>query len=189
MGMTDELVAAGPWPGHEREMNLYGRLVGTWDVVNRYYAEDRQEWVTGTVVWTFGWALAGHTVQDVMWFTAPGPDGYPRRVTGSTVRHYDPASKTWAIVWFSPLGSVTSLTGRAADDGGITQEGTQADGRRIRWLFTDVTGDSFRWLGYIADDEGDRGAEGDNGNERAMGNEGAKGETWRLEQEMLARRR
>jgi hypothetical protein len=48
------------------------------------------------VVWTFGWALAGHTVQDVMWFTGAGTDGYPRRVTGSTVRHYDPAGKNWS---------------------------------------------------------------------------------------------
>ncbi|MFF5290847.1 hypothetical protein [Paractinoplanes globisporus] len=168
MGMTEELAAAGPWPGHEQEMDLYGRLVGTWDVTNRYFVEEKDEWVHGTVVWTFGWALGGHTVQDVMWFTGPGADGYPRRDTGSTVRHYNPAGKTWAIVWFSPLGRVTKLTGRAADDGGIVQEGTQTDGRPIRWLFTEVTAESFRWLGYISDDEG---------------------ETWRLEQEMLAKRR
>ena len=168
MGMTEELAAAGPWPGHETEMDLYGRLVGPWDVLNRYFVEETGEWVNGTVVWTFGWALAGHTVQDVMWFTGPGPDGFPRRVTGSTVRHYDPATKSWAIVWFSPLGQVTTLTGRPADDGGIVQEGTDPGGRPIRWLFTELTGESFRWLGYISDDQG---------------------ATWRLEQEMLARRR
>jgi hypothetical protein len=168
MGMIDELAAAGPWPEHEKELDLYGRLIGTWDVVNRYYVEDRDEWVTGTVVWTFGWVLAGHTVQDVMWFTAPGPDGYPRRVTGSTVRHYDPSDGTWAIVWFSPLGVISTLTGRPGADGGIEQVGTQPGGRPIRWLFTELTGESFRWLGYVSDDKGD---------------------TWRLEQEMLARRR
>jgi len=63
---------------------------------------------------------------------------------------------------------VTRLTGRAGDDGGIVQEGTQADGRLVRWLFTDVTGESFRWLGYYSADQGG---------------------TWQLEQEMLARRR
>jgi hypothetical protein len=168
MSMTDELAATGPWPGHESEMDLYGRLAGTWDVTNRYFVEESGEWINGTVVWTFGWVLAGHTVQDVMWFTGPAPDGYPRRATGSTVRHYDPAAGAWTIVWFSPVGRVATLTGRAGDDGGIVQEGSQADGRPIRWLFTDVTAESFRWLGYISDD---------------------KGGTWRLEQEMLASRR
>jgi hypothetical protein len=166
--MTEELAAPGPWAGHEPAMELYGRLVGTWDVTNRYVSADTGEWMSGTVVWTFGWVLAGHTVQDVMWFVEPGPDGYPVRVTGSTVRHFDPADGTWHIVWFSPAGRVTRLTGRAGDDGGIVQEGARADGRLVRWLFTDVTGDGFRWLGYYSADHGG---------------------TWRLEQEMLARRR
>jgi hypothetical protein len=168
MTLAEELVADGPWAGHEQEMELYGRLIGTWDVVNRFYVEDRDEWVHGTAVWTFGWVLGGRTVQDVMWFTGPGPDGYPRRRTGSTVRHYDPAGKNWNVVWFATTGTVCTLTGRAGDDGGIVQEGTQLDGRPIRWLFTDVTEESFRWLGYISDDQGG---------------------TWRLEQEMHATRR
>jgi hypothetical protein len=166
--MTDELAATGPWEEHEKAMDLYGRLVGTWDVVNRYLVEETGEWVTGTVVWTFGWVLAGHTVQDVMWFTGPDRDGYPRRDTGSTVRHYNPATESWHIVWFSPLGRAATLIGRPGPDGGIEQEGVQADGRPIRWRFTDLTESSFRWLGYISEDDG---------------------ETWRLEQEMLARRR
>ncbi|GIM90729.1 hypothetical protein [Paractinoplanes toevensis] len=168
MTLIEELVADGPWVGREPEMELYGRLAGTWDVVNRYFVEERDEWVAGTAVWTFGWILAGHAVQDVMWFTAPGPDGYPQRVTGSAVRHYDPAAKSWTVVWFATTGTVFTLTGRAGDGGDIVQEGTQPDGRPIRWLFTEVTGESFRWLGYVSDDGG---------------------ATWRLEQEMLARRR
>jgi uncharacterized membrane-anchored protein len=48
------------------------------------------------------------------------------------------------------------------------QEGTQADGRPIRWLFTELTETSFRWSGYISDDQG---------------------ATWQLDQEMRARRR
>ncbi|MFD0517737.1 hypothetical protein [Paractinoplanes durhamensis] len=168
MTFAEELVADGPWAGHEQEMDLYGRLVGTWDVTNHYFVEDRGAWVNGTVVWTFGWVLAGHTVQDVMWFTMPRADGYPERITGSTVRHYDPATKSWNVVWFSGRGTIFALTGRAGDDGDIFQDGTDPAGRPIRWLFTDVTADSFRWLGQVSDDHG---------------------ATWRQSQEMLARRR
>ena len=120
------------------------------------------------MVWTFGRVLAGRAVQDVMWFTAPGPDGYPVRESGSTVRLFDPATGTWHVVWFSPAGRVTALVGRAGEHGDIVQEGRRPGGPVIRWVFTDVTAGSFRWLGHVSDDGG---------------------ATWRLEQEMLARRR
>jgi hypothetical protein len=168
MSVIEVLPAGGPRAGYEKAMDLYGRLIGTWDVTNHYLVEESGAWVDGTVVWTFGWVLAGHAVQDVMWFTAPGGDGYPERATGSTMRLYDPATDEWHVVWFSPAGRVASLIGRPGGNGDIVQEGTQADGRPIRWLFTAVTETSFRWLGYISDDGG---------------------ASWTLDQEMHARRR
>lgn len=146
--------------------DLYGGLLGVWDVVNRYRVGDVEK--HGTVVWTFGRILAGRGVQDVMWFTAPGDDGYPVRMTGSTVRLFDQAGGAWRIVWFSPAGTTGTLTGRPGEHGDIVQEGTNSAGKPARWLFTEVTGTTFRWLGYVSDDDGT---------------------TWRLEQEMLARRR
>lgn len=148
-------------------MDLYGRLAGTWDVTNRY-RNTRGDWVNGTVVWTFGWVLNGHAIQDVMWFTDFGPDGYPVRSTGSTMRLYDPEADRWHVVWFSPYGRTVTLVGRAGDNGDIVQEGQRLDGSAVRWLFTEVTETSFRWLGHVSIDGG---------------------ETWELEQEMLARRR
>ncbi len=168
MSVIEELAAAGPWAAHEKALDLYGRLIGTWDVVNRYLDPGTGEWRHGTVVWTFGWTLAGHTVQDVMWFTAPAADGYPARITGSTVRHYDQTRDVWHIVWFSPAGRIVRLLGRAGEGGDIDQEGTQDDGRLVRWRFTDLTDSTFRWLGHLSDDNG---------------------ATWQLEQEMTARRR
>ena len=162
--MTETMIAALAAERAGDVRDLYGSLIGTWDVGNRYLDEATGEWRTGTVVWTFGRVLAGRAVQDVMWFTES--DG--SRLTGSTVRLYDPADDLWRVVWFSPLGKVRSLVGRPGEDGDIVQEGRRADGRPIRWLFTEMTGTSFRWLGYISDDDG---------------------ATWRLEQEMLARRR
>ncbi|HEV8570147.1 MAG TPA: hypothetical protein VGQ92_24190 [Actinoplanes sp.] len=161
--MTSALAASGPRPEHKEALALYGRLAGTWDVRNRYFDESNGTWVNGTVVWTFGWILAGQAVQDVMWFTRE--DGI--RSTGSTVRLYDPAADVWHVVWFSPFGTTCTLTGRPGANGDIVQEGVRLDGRPIRWLFTEVTDDSFRWLGYVSDDAG---------------------ETWRFEQEMLAAR-
>lgn len=162
--MLNQLGADAPAPGLEG-LDLYGRLVGVWDVANRYFVEETQTWKEGTVVWTFGWVLAGRAVQDVMWFTTDGEDG---QETGSTMRLYDPAADAWHIVWFSPAGRISTLVGRPGEGGDIVQEGARPDGRPIRWVFSEVTGHSFRWLGHVSDDGGG---------------------TWRLEQEMLARRR
>jgi hypothetical protein len=134
-------------------MDLYGRLTGTWDVTNRYRGAGG-DWVTGTVVWTFGWVLAGHAVQDVMWFTEFGPGGYPVRTTGSTMRLYDPESDRWHVVWFSPAGRTVTLVGHAGEDGDIVQEGLRLDGTAVRWLFTEVSESRFRWLGYFSTDGG-----------------------------------
>lgn len=164
MNLIDVLAAEAPASGLE----LYGRLVGTWDVNNRYRSLDSGEWTTGTAVWTFGWVLDGLAVQDVMWFTDRAADGYPVRRTGSTMRLYDPGAGRWHVVWFSPRGQTVTLTGRPGPDGGIEQEGRRLDGTPVRWTFEDVTAESFRWLGYTSPDDGT---------------------TWDLEQEMLARRR
>jgi hypothetical protein len=169
--MTAALAATGPNAAHTGALALYGRLVGAWDVTNRYLVEEPPgsadgHWETGTVLWTFGWVLAGNAVQDVMWFTSDGPRR--RTATGSTMRLYDPAKDAWHIVWFSPDGTTKALTGRPGPGGDIVQEGTDAHGRPIRWSFTEMTGESFRWLGEVSDDGG---------------------QTWRLDQEMLGRRR
>jgi hypothetical protein len=162
--LLDQLGAAGP--AADLEPDLYRRLIGVWDVTNHYRTDDG--WVDGTVVWTFGRVLDGRAVQDVMWFTAPGPDGFPVRETGSTMRLFDPAAGAWHVVWFSPAGRVTALVGRAGERGDIVQEGVRPDGRAIRWVFTELTDDTFRWLGHVSDDGG---------------------RSWLLEQEMRARRR
>lgn len=159
--MTDRLAAAGPHAEHRDALATYGQLVGTWDVDNRWRRADGG-WDEGTVVWTFGWIIDGHAIQDVMRFRLP--DG--STATGTTVRLYDPTDNLWHIVWFPSRGKTCTLIGRP-DDEGITQEGTEGDGRRIRWTFREMTGDSFHWTGSVSTDGG---------------------QTWELEQEMFARR-
>ena len=50
----------------------------------------------------------------------------------------------------------------------IVLEGKDTDGSVLRWMFTEITPGSFHWLGYTSPDNG---------------------KTWRLEQEMFAKRR
>jgi hypothetical protein len=154
------LPADGPHPDLDPNADLYGGFVGSWDIDNHQYDESRGEWVDSRGECHFGWILEGRAIQD-LW-------GSPRRGFGTTIRSYDPSIDAWRIHWFAPAWtSYCTLIGRA-DGNRIMQEGEQSDGRLIRWSFNDITPDSFLWRGEISDDSG---------------------ATWRLEQEMHARRR
>lgn len=147
--MLDLLSADGPDPEHAEALMLYGRLVGTWRVENRYRFPDG-EWRTAAGEWRFGWTLGGRVVQDVL--HCPDFHGpYP----GTTVRMYDVTTGLWQITWFSPkLPSYFAQTGRPDGAGGMIQEGTDAEGRLSRWTFGDVTPTSFHWQGFAAAPDG-----------------------------------
>ncbi|WAL65693.1 hypothetical protein ORV05_33295 [Amycolatopsis cynarae] len=156
------LAADGPHPDLRDELMLFGQFVGSWSVRNRFL--DGGVWREENREWRFGWVLGGRAVQDVL-VNDGGPDD-ARVTAGTTVRVYDPAASAWRVQWFGlARAQYVTLFGRAAGDE-IHQEGTRSDGATVRWNFTDITPESFRWQGFVADGDG-----------------------WRLEQEMRARRR
>ena len=154
------LPADGPDPDLGDAADLYGRLIGSWDIDNREYDESTGEWHRDKRECHVRWVLGGRVVQD-LW-------GSPERGFGTTVRAYDATLGAWRVHWFAPYyNGFCVMTGRSDGDR-IWQEGTQQDGRPIRWSIVDITPDAFTWRGEISDDGG---------------------ETWRLEQEMKATRR
>jgi hypothetical protein len=87
---------------------------------------------------------------------------------GTTLRVYDPRIDAWHIQWTDPVTQTyLSMIGRK-EGSDIVQLGKSPDGNLIRWSFSEITPDSFRWRGEISADDG---------------------ATWRLQVEFLARRR
>jgi hypothetical protein len=157
--MRDNLVTDARHPDLSDADDLYGRLLGSWRIRNRLYDDEAGEWRHNTLDWHFGRILDGLGVQDVLRGT---------RGAGTTVRVYDRWAKVWRVGWYGPVaGGFATLVGQPRGDD-IHQDGTGTDGRPIRWNFTDVTPDGFHWEGYVSDDGGN---------------------TWRLEQEIVATRR
>jgi hypothetical protein len=94
----------------------------------------------------FGWVLEGRAIQDV-WIL-------PGIFYGSTLRVYDPGIDAWHILWSDPLRPYfTRQIGRARGKD-IVQEGRNDSGEAVRWSFTDIEPDSFRWLGERSTDGG-----------------------------------
>lgn len=168
---TAGLIAKGPAAEHKEALMLYGQFVGDW-------MADTTEWLAdGTVHesrWDirFEWVLEGRAVQD-LWIT-PVRTGEalawsePGNRYSTTLRIYDPAIAAWHIIWVNPPGStILRQLGRKVGDEIIQSGNVDADGTMSRWVYRDITPETFRWC---------REQSSDNGT------------SWALRQEMRAKR-
>ena len=134
--------AEGPYAPHADELMLFGQFVGSWDIESRE-RDAGGDWLTTAGEWHFAWALGGHAIQDVLF-----PAGAPAHERGTSLRAYDPLAGTWHVTWMRPAaGELAHLTGGPVGDE-IVLEGTEpVRGRSQRWIFSEVTADSFLWTG------------------------------------------
>lgn len=154
----DALHTTGPARDRADKMKLYGWLIGRWTMDAIVHRDDgTQHQDVGEI--HFGWVLEGRAIQDV-WIL-------PGVFYGTTLRVYDPGLDAWHILWSDPLRQFyTRQIGRAQGDD-IVQEGTNEAGEAVRWSFTKITRDAFRWIGERSPDGG---------------------KTWQLQAEYFARR-
>jgi hypothetical protein len=162
MTMMQKLEAKGRAPEIPPESDVYGWLVGSWELdVLRYGVDVRDRGIKGEA--HFGWVLEGRAIQDVWIMKVEGLVN----TYGTTFRVWDATLGAWRITWMNPIsGKRDELIGRRIGDD-LVQIGTHGDGTPIRWSFTEITDDSFRWLG------------------EALEHDGA---TWKLEAEFRGRR-
>ena len=154
----DALGADGPAADRTGKMDLYGRFVGSWELDVMQIADDGSH-RRRKGEWHFGWALEGRAIQDV-WIVPPrgelrrGDAAANVNSYGTTLRVYDPRIDAWQIQWTDPVTqNFLQMVGREQGDD-IVQLGTRPDGQLIRWRFTEITRNSFRWTGEISADQG-----------------------------------
>ena len=136
--LIEALHSAGPARDREEGLRLYAWLVGHWDMDATLHLDDGTMH-RGRGEIHFGWVLEGRAIQDV-WIL-------PGVFYGTTLRVYDPTLDAWHILWSDPLRQVyTRQIGRAHGDG-IIQDGKNDAGEPVRWSFTEITPNSFRWRG------------------------------------------
>jgi len=165
------LASPGRSPEIPESADVYGWLVGSWELqVLHYKAVDVSALgIAGEA--HFAWVLEGRAIQDV-WIM-------PRRAErtadtdkvnnmyGTTLRIWNPTIQAWLIRWINPVRShLEEQIGRRVGHD-IVQVGARADGTPTRWRFTEITPDSFHWIGEALNPDG---------------------QTWKLEGEFRARR-
>jgi DNA/RNA-binding domain of Phe-tRNA-synthetase-like protein len=168
---ADPAVSPGRSPTIPGSMDVYGWLVGSWELeVVRYWGVDVVgHGLRGEV--HFGWVLEGRAIQDV-WIMPrrsdrTGSEETTQNMYGTTFRMWDPVIQAWRITWKNPAGGhyEEQIGRRIGPD--IVQLGIRSNGTPTRWTFAEITKDSFRWLGDALDPDG---------------------KTWRPESEFRARR-
>lgn len=172
MDFQSVLTATGRAPDLPEAADAYGWLVGSWELDVCHYAgvDVTARGIKGEV--HFGWVLEGRAVQDV-WIMPRRSERTPetaktRNMYGTTLRVWDPSIQAWRITWINPAGDhrEEQIGRRSGND--IVQLGLRRDGTPTRWSFTEITPDSFHWLGEALNPDG---------------------KTWRLEGEFRARRK
>jgi len=171
IAFLEALHSDAPAPDRAQEMSLYGQFIGSWNVkvIDRDPDGSCHEGI-GEV--HFGWVLEGRAVQDV--WIVPGRDArhgpnfsINGNRYGTTLRIYDPNIKAWHIIWVNPVTQTyNTMIGRMVKDE-IIQEYREEDGALNQWVFTEITPNSFHWIGRSSRDEG---------------------KTWNVETEFFARR-
>jgi hypothetical protein len=168
--MHAALAASDRSPDIPEAMDLYGFLIGSWELDIVGYDEEKN--VIRTVGEAhFAWVLEGRAVQDV--FINPrrtdrGPNS-PKFANwfGTTIRIYDPTIQAWHVNWFNPHDGIRAeLIGRRRGED-VVQEGKFPDGTPIRWTFSEIAENSYRWRGERLEPDG---------------------KTWRLQVDFRARR-
>jgi hypothetical protein len=165
------LASKRPAAEYADQLMLYGQFVGDWLAETTEFAAD------GTLThshWDirFDWVLEGRAIQD-LWITPPreGKEVSWSQVGNrysTTIRIYDPEIDAWHIIWINPpSGNITRQLARRVGDEIIQLSGVDPAGSMTRWVYRDITRDSFHWC-----------------NERSTD----QGKTWRLVQEMRAKR-
>lgn len=140
------------------KMGLYRWLIGRWDMDAVVYDDDgRKHTARGEI--HAGWVLEGRAIQDV-WIL-------PGFFHGTTLRVYDPGIDAWHILWSDPLKQLYRRQIGRARGNDIVQDGQDDSGAPVRWSFSEITPNSFRW-------RGERSPDG--------------GATWQLQAEFVVRR-
>jgi hypothetical protein len=139
------LHADRPAVDRAQQMGLYGWLIGRWEMQAVVWGDDGTRH-TGRGEIHFGWVLEGRAIQDV-WIL-------PGFFHGTTLRVYDPGIDAWHILWSDPLKQLYRRQIGRAHGNDIVQEGKDDTGAAVRWRFTEITPDSFHWLGERSSDGG-----------------------------------
>jgi hypothetical protein len=154
--MIGVLAADGPFPEWREELDLFGRLIGSWDIQGRFFDSEGAIEDEHQAEWHFGWVLEGRVIQDVLIRPARSlrTNGEPAQEYGTSLRVFEPRTGTWLVTWIAPVSArLVNLVARSQGEE-ISIEGPGPEGGLYRWTFSEISPAGFLWQGYQSEDDG-----------------------------------
>jgi hypothetical protein len=163
--------SSAPHPDYQDKLMLFGQFEGVWDVDIEFFDETEKAIFQGKGEWAFAWVMDGRVLQDVLTFPdlqdpsaiAPG-----KRNIGTSLRHYDPKTEVWRIVWIGASSGNLCFLKAKQDGDDLLIERKEPGMSFLKWRFSGITEKQFYWTGHFSNDDG---------------------KSWILEQKMLATKR
>jgi hypothetical protein len=150
------LISARPAPALAAQRHLFGQFIGDWSVEETHLTASGT-WTRAHGEWHFVWILDGRAIQDV--FALWAPTDWTRQTNratafGTTVRLFDTSANVWHVAWAGAQhGQLVTFTARSVGPE-IVLSGRDNDGHPTRWIFSDVSANTFRWRAVTSYDHG-----------------------------------
>lgn len=140
------LVAEAVDPALRDKIGLFGQFIGDWETELHASLPDGSP-ITAKGEVHFGWILNGTAIQDVWSIRLEKPPpGIPAASAGTTIRFYDSEIDAWQVIWVYPLDStVKRFVARKVGADIVLDSQVPITGKKERWIYTDITPDSFYW--------------------------------------------
>src|ERR1700678_3050685 len=148
--MVAELQAAGPHPSLGDQANVFGRLVGTWEIKYAFLSKDGAT-TQATGAFSAGWVMDGRVMQCL--YTIDPSATRKEKFIGTSLSYFDAKSQTWRLYFIDPENdAVIRVTGNAVGNDKIVFLTQETDGKIYRWSFNDIRPDAFVYRDEISRD-------------------------------------
>lgn len=153
-GFIDALVSPSRHDSIPLDMDIYASVLGDWEITGAEYLTNPPKPVKMKV--SFARVLDGRAIQDVWSWAIDSnlPATGANYASGTTLRVYDPEERIWRVTWIDPVKRNRVHLDARKVDSDIVQLGANAKGEPRRWIFSDITKDSFTWRGDGSQDGG-----------------------------------
>lgn len=139
-------------PDAPKETEQFGQLVGSWEAKQTIRNKDGS-WLEKTTKteWCWYYILDGHAIQDD-WYSADSTNHL--QWVGTNIRIYNPEENKWYMAWIDKTNRRLATFTATYENTRIIMEGTNAKGRQIKNIFSNITKKSFDWTQQWTFDEG-----------------------------------
>jgi hypothetical protein len=150
--LSAAMAAASAHPSVGDQAQIFGRLVGAWDVEYMDIVKNGKK-LERTGLFIAGWVMDGRAIQD-LWVVDPSP-GHAEREVYSDLRYFVPKTRSWTSIFVDPEhASMARFSGDAAADGRIVLHTSDLGSKENRWSFDDIQPNSFVFRDEASADDG-----------------------------------